>query len=155
MNTTAMYAGSFDPFTRGHADIVERGLMLFDRVIIAIGINESKRNLFSPDERLLQISRFYKEEPRVELYTYNGLTVSFAQEMGVRFLLRGDRSSTDMEYERTLADLNRHIADMETILLPASQLFTHISSTVVRELLHFGGDVSGFLPQGFSLSTES
>ena len=104
MNTTAMYAGSFDPFTRGHADIVERGLMLFDRVIIAIGINESKRNLFSPDERLLQISRFYKEEPRVEVYTYNGLTVSFAQEMGVRFLLRGVRSSTDMEYERTLAD---------------------------------------------------
>ena len=87
-----MYAGSFDPFTRGHADIVERGLMLFDRVIIAIGINESKRNLFSPDERLLQISRFYKEEPRVEVYTYNGLTVSFAQEMGVRFLLRGVRS---------------------------------------------------------------
>ena len=74
--------------------------------------------------------------------------------MGVRFLLRGVRSSTDMEYERTLADLNRHIADMETILLPASQLFTHISSTVVRELLHFGGDVTGFLPQGFSLSTE-
>ena len=72
MNTTAMYAGSFDPFTRGHADIVERVLMLFDRVIIAIGINESKRNLFSPDERLFQISRFYKEEPRVEVYTYNG-----------------------------------------------------------------------------------
>ncbi len=151
MNTTAMYAGSFDPFTRGHADIVARGLQLFDKVVIAIGVNESKRNLFSSDERLRQISRYYASNPRVEVYTYNGLTVSFAQEKGIRFLLRGVRSSTDMEYERTLADLNRHIADMETILLPASQLFTHISSTVVRELLHFGGDVSGFLPEGFEL----
>lgn len=146
-----MYAGSFDPFTRGHADIVARGLQLFDKVVIAIGVNESKRNLFSSDERLRQISRYYAGNPRVEVYTYNGLTVSFAQEKGIRFLLRGVRSSTDMEYERTLADLNRHIADMETILLPASQLFTHISSTVVRELLHFGGDVSGFLPEGFEL----
>lgn len=151
MKTTAMYAGSFDPFTRGHADIVARGLQLFDKVVIAIGVNESKRNLFSSEERLRQISRYYQNEPRVEVYTYNGLTVSFAQEQGIRFLLRGVRSSTDMEYERTLADLNRNIADMETILLPASQLFTHISSTVVRELLHFGGDVSGFLPEGFEL----
>lgn len=151
MNTTAMYAGSFDPFTRGHADIVARGLQLFDKVIIAIGVNESKRNLFSPEERLEQIKRYYARDPRIEVYTYNGLTVSFAQERGIRFLLRGVRSSTDMEYERTLADLNRHIADMETILLPASQLFTHISSTVVRELLHFGGDVRDFLPEGFQL----
>lgn len=154
MNTTAMYAGSFDPFTRGHADIVMRGLELFDKVIIAIGVNESKRNLFTPEERFVQISRYYKAEPRVEVHTYNGLTVSFAQEQGIRFLLRGVRSSTDLEYERTLADLNRNIADMETILLPASQLFTHISSTVVRELLHFGGDVSSFLPEGFSLDVS-
>ncbi|MDY5857830.1 MAG: pantetheine-phosphate adenylyltransferase [Porphyromonas sp.] len=151
MNTTAMYAGSFDPFTRGHADIVARGLQLFDKVVIAIGINESKRPLFTPEERLEQIRRYYSDNPRVEVYTYNGLTVSFAQKHNIRFLLRGVRSSTDMEYERTLADLNRHIADMETILLPASQLFTHISSTVVRELLHFGGDVRDFLPEGFRL----
>lgn len=151
MNTIAMYAGSFDPFTRGHADIVCRGLALFDRVIIAIGVNESKRNLFSPEQRLRQISHFYRNDPRVEVLTYNGLTVDFAQRHDVGFLLRGVRSSTDMEYERTLADLNRHIASMETVLLPASQLLTHISSTVVRELLHFGGDVSGFLPEGFLL----
>lgn len=146
-----MYAGSFDPFTRGHADIVARGLQLFDKVVIAIGVNESKRNLYSPQERLRQISNYYAKEPRVEVHTYDGLTVTFAQEQGIRFLLRGVRSSTDMEYERILADLNRNIADMETILLPASQLFTHISSTVVRELLHFGADVSGFLPEGFNL----
>lgn len=154
MNTIAMYAGSFDPFTRGHADIVSRGLQLFDQVVIAIGVNESKRNLFTSEERFKQISRFYADEPRVSVQTYDGLTVSFAQQQNIRFLLRGVRSSTDMEYERTLADLNRNIADMETILLPASQLFTHISSTVVRELLHFGGDVSSFLPEGFSLEVE-
>lgn len=147
----AMYAGSFDPFTRGHADIVERGLNLFDRVVIAIGVNENKKTLFSPEERLCQISRYYMDEPRVEVMTYNGLTVEFARSIGVNFLLRGVRSSTDMEYERTLADLNRHIASMETVLLPASQQLTHISSTVVRELLHFGGDVTSFLPDGFSL----
>lgn len=151
MDTIAMYAGSFDPFTRGHADIVNRGLALFDKVIIAIGVNESKRCLFSSEQRQRQIRYFYRSEPRVEVLTYDGLTVDFAQEQSVRFLLRGVRSSTDMEYERTLADLNRHIASMETVLLPASQQLTHISSTVVRELLHFGGDVSGFLPEGFVL----
>lgn len=146
-----MYAGSFDPFTRGHADIVNRGLALFDKVIIAIGVNEGKRCLFSSEQRQKQIRYFYRCEPRIEVMTYDGLTVDFAQEQGVRFLLRGVRSSTDMEYERTLADLNRHIASMETVLLPASQQLTHISSTVVRELLHFGGDVSSFLPEGFVL----
>ncbi|WP_298526142.1 pantetheine-phosphate adenylyltransferase [uncultured Porphyromonas sp.] len=154
MKRIALYAGSFDPFTRGHADIVARGLDLFDEVIVAIGTNESKRNLFTAEERLQQISRYYADEPRVRVMTYTGLTVSLAQELQVQALLRGVRSSTDMEYERTLADLNRHIADMETVLLPASQQLTHISSTVVRELLHYGGDVSAFLPEGFSLKVD-
>lgn len=150
----ALYAGSFDPFTRGHADIVTRGLALFDEVIVAIGTNDAKRNLFSAEERLAQISRFYASEPRVRVVSYTGLTVTLAQELEVKVLLRGVRSSTDMEYERTLADLNRHMADMETVLLPASQRFTHISSTVVRELLHYGGDVSTFLPEGFHLDIK-
>ena len=121
---------------------------------VAIGTNDAKRNLFTAQERLQQIQRYYVDEPRVRVLTYTGLTVSLAQELKVKVLLRGVRSSTDMEYERTLADLNRHIADMETVLLPASQRFTHISSTVVRELLHYGGDVSTFLPQGFSLEVN-
>ena len=137
MKRIALYAGSFDPFTRGHADIVARGLDLFDEVIVAIGTNESKRNLFTAEERLEQISRFYAHEPRVRVVTYTGLTVSLAQELQVQALLRGVRSST------------------ETVLLPASQRFTHISSTVVRELLHYGGDVSAFLPVGFSLEVSS
>ncbi len=151
MTRTAIYAGSFDPFTKGHEDIVARGLRLFDKIIIAIGINDSKRSLYSSEQRLKQIKHFYRNEPRVEVYTYTGLTVDFAQELAVSNLLRGVRSSADMEYERTLSDLNRHIADMETILLPASQELTHVSSSVVRELLHFGSDVSDFLPKDFIL----
>ena len=138
MKRKALYAGSFDPFTRGHADIVARGLDLFDEVIVAIGTNDAKRNLFTAQERLQQIQRYYVDEPRVRVLTYTGLTVSLAQELKVKVLVRGVRSSTDME----------------TVLLPASQRFTHISSTVVRELLHYGGDVSTFLPQGFSLEVN-
>ena len=151
MKRIALYAGSFDPFTRGHADIVSRGLDLFDEVIVAIGTNEAKRNLYTAEQRQQQISRYYADEPRVRIVAYTGLTVTLAQELGAHVLLRGVRSSTDMEYERTLADLNRHIADMETVLLPASQRLTHISSSVVRELLHYGADVSAFLPEGFIL----
>lgn len=151
MDTKAMYAGSFDPFTKGHADIVERGLNLFDELIIAIGINENKKSLFSPEERYRQICDYYKDNNKVKVITYDGLTVEFAKKNGVSILLRGVRSNTDMEFERTLADLNRHIAGLETVLLPASQQLTHISSTVVRELLHYGADVSGFLPKGFKL----
>ena len=95
---------TLDPFTRGHADIVARGLCLFDEVIVGIGTNDAKRNLFSAEERLLQISRYYADDPRVRVLTYTGLTVSLAQELQVGALLRGVRSSTDMEYERTLAD---------------------------------------------------
>lgn len=152
MNTIAMYAGSFDPFTRGHADIVERGLQLFDKVIIAIGINEGKRYLYSVEDRMRQIRQYYRDQPNVEVISYTGLTVTAAQEHGVQTLLRGVRSNTDMEYERTLADLSRQISGLETVLLPARQQLSHISSTVVRELLHFGADVTDFLPLGFHLS---
>ena len=103
-----------------------RGLCLFDEVIVGIGTNDAKRNLFSAEERLQQISRYYADEPRVRVLTYTGLTVSLAQELEVGVLLRGVRSSTDMEYERTLADLNRHIADMETGTSPSlPALHTH------------------------------
>lgn len=149
-----VYAGSFDPFTRGHADIVDRGLRLFDVVIIAIGINEQKRGEFSAQMRQKQIAHYYRNEPRIEVVTYTGLTVSLAQERGAECLVRGLRSSADLEHERTLADLNRHIAGIETLWLPASQSLTHISSSAVRELMHFGHDISEFLPEGFDLNPQ-
>ena len=151
MKRRALYAGSFDPFTRGHADIVTRGLALFDEVIVAIGTNEAKRNLFSAEERLAQISAFYAKEPRVRVVTYTGLTVTLAQELDVTVLLRGVRSSTDMEYERTLADLNRHLSGVDTVLLCTDTRLSFISSSAVRELISFGRDVSDFLPEGFVL----
>lgn len=154
MNTKVMYAGSFDPFTKGHADIVSRGLELFDKLIIAIGTNDQKRNLFSSEERLKQIENYYKDNDRVSVVTYSGLTVDLAKELNIKVLLRGVRSNTDMEFERILSDLNRNIAGMETVLLPSSQLYTHISSTVVRELLHYGADVTDFLPEGFELKVK-
>jgi len=154
MKRKALYAGSFDPFTRGHADIVARGLDLFDEVIVAIGTNDAKRNLFTAQERLQQIQRYYVDEPRVRVLTYTGLTVSLAQELKVKVPPRGLRSIPNRECGRPRPPPTRHIADMETVLLPASQRFTHISSTVVRELLHYGGDVSTFLPQGFSLEVN-
>lgn len=149
-----VYAGSFDPFTRGHADIVERALRLFDVVIVAIGINEQKRGDFSPQMRQRQIAHYYRNEPRIEVLTYSGLTSSLLRELGVEYLVRGLRSSADLEHERTLADLNRHIAGIETLWLPASQSLTHISSSAVRELMHFGYDVSEFLPEGFDLNPQ-
>ena len=98
MKRTALYAGSFDPFTRGHADIVARGLCLFDEVIVGIGTNDAKRNLFSAEERLLQISRYYADEPRVRVLTYTGLTVSLAQELQVGALLYGDRATSAVRW---------------------------------------------------------
>ncbi|WP_052115583.1 pantetheine-phosphate adenylyltransferase [Porphyromonas crevioricanis] len=154
MQTTAFYAGSFDPFTRGHADIVERSLALFDKVIIAVGINDAKRCLFNPQVRVKQISRYYSKQPRVEVIEYDTLTVDIASRLGASVLVRGVRSGADMELERSLADLNRHIARMETVILPASQQLSHISSTVVRELLRFGHNVADFLPDGFDLNCE-
>ena len=154
MKRTALYAGSFDPFTRGHADIVARGYVSLMKSSWGSGLTMRSATSSLQRSACCRISRYYADEPRVRVLTYTGLTVSLAQELQVGALLRGVRSSTDMEYERTLADLNRHIADMETVLLPASQRFTHISSTVVRELLHYGGDVSAFLPVGFSLDVS-
>lgn len=154
MMSKAVYAGSFDPFTRGHADIVHRALRLFEVVVIAIGTNEQKRGEFSPELRQKQIAHYYRNEPRIQVVTYTGLTVALAQDLGADTLVRGVRSSADLEHERTLADLNKHIANIETIWLPASQSLTHISSSAVRELMHFGHDISDFLPEGFDINPQ-
>ncbi|MFC2269414.1 MAG: pantetheine-phosphate adenylyltransferase, partial [Porphyromonas endodontalis] len=104
--TTALFAGSFDPFTIGHADIVTRGLRLFDSVVIAIGVNDKKQPLYTSEERLRQISSFYAEERRIKVIAYTGLTADIAKEVGATVLLRGIRSGLDYEYERSLADIN-------------------------------------------------
>lgn len=142
----ALFPGSFDPFTIGHQSLVSRGLALADEIVIAIGINEHKQGFFPAEARTEAIRALYKDEPRVKVCTYDSLTVDFAHSIGADFILRGIRSVIDFEYEKNIADVNRSIAGIETVFLLAEPEYAHISSSVVRELLHFGKDVQLFVP---------
>ena len=146
MRGPVLFPGSFDPFTLGHADIVERALGLFDEVVIAIGYNENKVGWMPVEERLSTIRKLYADEPRVIVESYTGLTVDFAKEHGITVIIRGVRTTIDFEYEMQLADVNRQLTGIDTIFLPASPQLASLSSSVVRELAHFGHDVSAFLP---------
>ena len=144
---TALFPGSFDPFTLGHANIVERALALFDEIVIAVGINEAKRTHFSLDERLEAIRRIYAAEPRVKVAGYDTLTMDFARKVGAKYIVRGLRSVRDFEYERDMADFNRRIGGIETILLFAKPEYEAISSSAAKELFAFGKDISWLLPK--------
>lgn len=147
MARIAIFPGSFNPFTIGHKSVVDRALPLFDRIIIAIGYNEAKEaDTASLPERIRAIASLYADEPAVEVFSYEGLTVDFAREMGARWILRGVRSVKDFEYESTLADVNRRISGIETVLLFTLPEHSAISSSMVRELAHFGVDTTPFLP---------
>ncbi len=148
-SSVAIFPGSFDPFTRGHADIVERGLRLFDHIKIAVGHNEQKRGWIPVKERVRALCELYKNEPRVSIESYNGLTVDFAQELGARFILRGLRTHKDYEYELQMADVNKQLApEVETIVLFSDSSLTNISSSIVRELAKYGRDITPWLPNG-------
>lgn len=140
---TAVFAGSFDPFTLGHADIVRRGLEIFDHIVVAIGVNAAKPG---SQTRATAIRRVFADEPRVEVAVYTCLTVDFAQSLGAQFLLRGVRSVKDFEYERDMADINRQLSGLETVILFSRPELSAVSSSVVRELADYGHDVSAFLP---------
>lgn len=142
----AIFPGSFDPFTIGHADIVRRGLQLFDRIIVAIGYNAQKANATAVEERAQAIARIYSDEPRVDVVAYTGLTVDLARRTGAGFLLRGVRSVKDFEYERDMAAVNHDLDALETILLIADPRYAHVSSSLVRELQSYGRDVTNYLP---------
>ncbi len=146
MKKTALFAGTFDPYTIGHHSIVKRAMAMFDKIIIAIGRNNAKTSQTDAEKRVENIARIYADEPRVEVVTYEGLTADFAREQGACCLLRGVRSVKDFEYERDLADINREISGIETIILPCEPQYAAISSSAVRELMSYGKDVSKFLP---------
>ena len=148
MNTmkTAIFPGSFDPFTIGHYDVVRRALQLFDKIIIGIGTNATKQPVFTVEERLKQIEERFRNDPRVEVQVYDSLTVDFAKQTGAQFILRGVRCIADFEYERNMAEANKEIGGIETILLYTSPEYAHISSTLVRDLYSYGKDISSFLP---------
>ena len=143
----ALFPGTFDPFTLGHQSLVKRVLTCADAVVIAIGINEKKQTYYTLEQRMAAIRALYAEEPRVKVITYSGLTVDVAQQEQASFILRGVRSVIDFEYEKAIADVNRQLTGIETLLLFTEPAYAHISSSVVRELLHFGKDVSAFLPK--------
>ena len=142
----AFFPGTFDPFTIGHKSLVERGLTCVDEIVIAIGINEKKKTYYTLEQRIEAIRRLYADEPRVRVISYSGLTVDVAQREKAQFILRGIRSVIDFEYEKSIADVNRQLTGIETLLLFTEPAYAHVSSSVVRELLHFGKDVSPFIP---------
>jgi pantetheine-phosphate adenylyltransferase len=147
MKKIALFPGSFDPFTNGHLDVVRRGTELFDEIIIAIGNNSSKQRYLPVEWMEEQITELFKNEPRVSVRSYRGLTADFAREVDARYLLRGLRNTTDFEYENTIAQANRHVNPaLETVFLITSPLLAAISSTIIREIHRFGGDVGQFVP---------
>ena len=146
----AIFPGTFDPFTIGHESIVRRALTFVDEIVIAIGINEKKHTHFAIEQREEMIRRFYKDEPRVKVASYSTLTIDFAKEVQADLIIRGIRTVKDFEYEETIADINRKLTGIETILLFTEPEMSCISSTIVRELMHYGKDVSAFLPKGMN-----
>lgn len=147
----AIFPGTFDPFTLGHYSVVKRTLTFMDEVIIGIGINENKHCLFPIERRLESIRKLYVDEQRVKVLAYSGLTVDFAQEQDAEFIVRGIRSVKDFEYEEGIADINRKLSGIETVFLFTEPELTSVSSSVIRELLHYGKDVSAFLPKGMEI----
>lgn len=141
-----LFPGSFDPFTLGHKSIVDRTLQFAEEVVIAIGVNAGKKSMFSLEERMAQIQKVYADDPRVKVASYEGLTTDFAESIGATAMVRGVRTAQDFEFERMLADVNRKLTGIETILLITEPQYSAISSSVVRELLSYGKDVKDFLP---------
>lgn len=142
---TALFPGSFNPFTVGHKSIVERALLICDRLIIAIGVNPEKGNA-DVERRIAEIQRIFRDDERVEVAAYTGLTVEFARRAGASFMVRGVRNAQDFDYERNLADINRDISGMETIFIPTLPEMGFISSSMVRELDSNGIDTGKYLP---------
>lgn len=147
----AIFPGTFDPFTLGHHSIVKRALTFMDEIIIGIGVNEGKRCLLPVEKRIASIQKLYASEPRVKVMAYSGLTVDFASEQGAAFIVRGIRTVKDFEYEEGIADVNRKLSGIETVFLFTEPELTSVSSSIVRELLHYGKDVSAFLPKGMEI----
>lgn len=144
----ALFPGSFDPLTNGHLDMIERAAKMFDEVIVGVFVNTSKKNLFTTDEKVELITQSVKHIPNVKvIHQENQLTVETAKELQVKAIIRGIRSVKDFEYERDIAQMNHHLnQDVETIFLLAKAEYSHVSSSLLKEVLYFGGDVSVYLP---------
>jgi len=144
----AVFAGTFDPITNGHLDVVNRSLNLFDKIIIAIGENTKKQTLYTTEQRLNWIKQIYTAESRIEAQCYSGLTVDFCRNVGAKYILRGLRNGSDYDYEAHIAQLNKELApDIETVFVITSPQVSYISSSLVRDLIIYGGNFAPFVPQ--------
>ena len=148
----AVFPGSFDPFTLGHHSVVTRALPLFDKVVIAIGKNTQKNGFFTIDERIEMIRGVYADQPKIEVTAYDGLTIDFCKSIGANFMLRGIRTVSDFEYECAISQMNQLMdPQVETVFLLTTSELTPVNSTIVRDILTYGGNVSQFVPDGMDI----
>lgn len=147
----AIFPGSFDPITIGHVALVERGLSLFDEIIVAVGYNSNKTTFFSLSSRIAMIEKVFENIQAVSVRGYEGLTVEFANDVGARYILRGIRTSADFEYERAIAQVNKKMTGIESVFLLTTPEHTPVNSTIVRDILRHGGDASMFLPENLNI----
>lgn len=151
----AVFPGSFDPITKGHRDIIDRALPLFDQIVIAIGINSQKRTLFSLEQRMKWIEESFDNQPKVKVDSFENLTAHYCNKIGAKFLLRGLRNASDFDYEKTISQINHIVGEgIETVFFISQPAFSHISSTIVREVIKGGGDASQFLPPNVFIPVE-
>jgi pantetheine-phosphate adenylyltransferase len=150
-----LFPGTFDPVTLGHIDIILRAKPLFDKIVIGVGKNSTKTPMFSAEQRLQWFEEIFQDEPGITAAVYEGLTINYCNEIGARFILRGIRYVSDFEYEKAIADANRTLdASIETVFLTGEPKYTHVASTIVRDILKNGGNASPFLPEVVSESLK-
>jgi len=148
MMRVAVFPGSFDPITKGHIDLVRRAQDLFDKIIVAVGVNANKKSLFSLEQRLEWLNMVFEKDEHILVDHFTGLTVNFCKEQKANYLLRGLRNASDFDYEKTISQLNHIIGDeLETVFLISKPEYSHVSSTIVREIIKGKGDVSSFVPE--------
>lgn len=147
MSKKAIFPGSFDPITNGHYDIIKRGVSLFDEIIVAIGVNAEKKYMFSLEERKRFIEEAFKDEPKVRVITYTGLTIDLCKKENANFILRGLRNPADFEFEKAIAHTNRSLSEIETVFLLTAAGTSYISSSIVRDVLRNGGDIKKLVPE--------
>lgn len=156
MPNIAVFPGSFDPITIGHIDVVERALPLFDKIVVAVGMNSQKQSLFSLEQRIEWLHSVFSSEKKIEVAHFQHLTAHYCKSIGARYLLRGLRNASDFDYEKTISQLNNIIGDgLETIFFISQPGYSHISSTIVREIIKGGGDASPFLPHQIQIQSLS
>ena len=147
MMKKAVFPGSFDPITLGHVDLIYRGLEIFDEIVIAIGVNADKKQLFSLEDKIQQIINTFVNEPRIKVASYKGLTIDFCKSVNSKYILRGLRNSSDFNYEQSIAQTNSSLSSIESVFLISSPQLTHISSTIVRDIIRNGGDYKSLVPE--------